>query len=82
MSFFDEIDKLLEFLRTSSKLQQDFEGGFVGCKVKKKSGFSFSGTVVSYFFTLDGKPRFVVESTVTGAEGLLFIFNPEQLERV
>lgn len=48
----------------------------VGDKVKKASGYTFPGTVVSAFTTIAGKERYVVEMD---EHGLLHIFNGEQL---
>lgn len=49
----------------------------VGDKVRKTSGdYKFSGTVVSVFHKKSGADRCVVEND----DGLLFIFNPSQLE--
>jgi hypothetical protein len=52
-----------------------------GDKVRKVKGHQFIGTIVSVFITLEGNLRYVVESTVEGAKGLLFILNHEQLEK-
>lgn len=53
---------------------------YEGNKVRKKTGYKFNGEVVSRFFKLDGTPRYVVECTVPGCEGILHIFNGDQLE--
>lgn len=54
---------------------------YPGDKVEKTSGHEYVGTVVAAFRTMDGKPRYVVESTTSGARGLLFIFRDDQLRR-
>jgi hypothetical protein len=52
----------------------------VGDKVRKSYGYLFSGVIVSVFKTLGEGQRVVVECTVAGANGILHIFNPKQLE--
>jgi len=51
-----------------------------GTKVIKKVGYGFPGVIVSAFETLAGKTRYVVEATGEGYEGMLHIFNGDQLE--
>ncbi len=51
-----------------------------GDRVRKTSGYEFSGVVVSAFATMSGKDRYVVECTVPGAGGMLHIYNASQLE--
>jgi len=48
-------------------------------RVGKVSGYEFPGTVVSVFFTLDGKRRYVVEHAIS--RGMLHIFSGSQLIR-
>lgn len=48
--------------------------------LRKKSGHEFIGICVAEFVTTRGEQRIVVESTVSGALGLLFIFRPDQME--
>lgn len=50
----------------------------LGTEVMKPKGYSFRGIVVAAFTTIAGKERYVVDN----GEGLLHIFNAEQLERV
>lgn len=52
----------------------------VGDQVQKVRGYKFPGEIRSVFGTKSGQPRFVVECTVPGLEGMLHIFNAEQLE--
>lgn len=47
-------------------------------KVRKKTGYEFEGFVVSSFSTIAGKDRVVVDN----GDGLLHIFNEDQLEIV
>jgi hypothetical protein len=47
-------------------------------RVRKTSGYKFEGTIVSRFETLAGKARCVVDN----GDGLLHIFNVDQLEIV
>ena len=54
---------------------------YVGAAVRKKTGYEFPGEVRSVFATRAGKTRYVVECTVPGMEGMLHIFNRDQLER-
>lgn len=49
----------------------------IGDRVKKASGYSYPGVVVSIFETLSGKLRYVVEHEIS--IGMLHIFNEEQL---
>jgi hypothetical protein len=51
-------------------------------KLRKTKGHEFIGTLRTIFTTGDGNTRIVVESTVPGALGLLFIFRPDQMEEV
>jgi len=50
-----------------------------GDRVKKITGYSFSGDIVSAFKNKKGEQRYVVESTMKGSEGWLMIFNEKQL---
>jgi len=52
----------------------------VGDSVRKRQGYKFPGRVVSVFKKLDGQTRVVVECTAAGAEGMLHVFSPENLE--
>lgn len=49
-------------------------------QVKKKSGYSYPGTIVAVFQTLAGDTRYVVEATGADYKGMLHIFNGDQLE--
>jgi uncharacterized protein YaiL (DUF2058 family) len=49
----------------------------IGTKVRKIKGYKFDGTIVANFRTVAGKDRLVVDN----GDGLLHIFNAEQLER-
>lgn len=50
-----------------------------GDRVAKRTGdYRYEGTVVAAFHKLGGPVRYVVEN----ADGMLFIFNGSQLERV
>lgn len=51
-----------------------------GKNVRKIKGHEFTGVCVSEFITTKGEAKAVVECTVPGALGLLFIFRPDQLE--
>lgn len=51
----------------------------VGMLVRKKEGYSYHGKVVSIFKKTDGKIRCVVECDVKGCEGMLHIFNCNQI---
>lgn len=54
----------------------------VGQQVDKAKGYSFPGTIVSIFNTLDGAMRMVVESDAPKGfpfHGILHIFSPENL---
>jgi hypothetical protein len=49
-------------------------------EVEKHTGeYAYPGIIVSIFRTSRGSIRFVVESTSPGTEGMLHIFNAEQL---
>ena len=56
---------------------EHYTGFIIGDRVKKVSGYTYLGTIVSIFTTLDGKQRYVVENTQS--RGMLHIFNKEQL---
>jgi|TARA_R110000822_G_scaffold118946_8_gene251814 hypothetical protein len=49
-------------------------------KVKKTKGYSFNGIIVSVFQKINGDWRYVVECTIPGAEGMLHVFNHDNLE--
>lgn len=50
----------------------------VGDEVQKTGGdYKFYGIVVSAFTKINGRPRYVVENR----DGMLFIFNEQQLEK-
>lgn len=51
----------------------------VGDRVQKAPGYQWPGIVVSVFETLAGRPRVVVECTVTEVAGALHIYSPDQL---
>lgn len=51
----------------------------VGDRVIKISGYGYPGEIVSIFQTKSGKTRYVVEATGEGYEGMLHIFNGDQL---
>ena len=53
---------------------------FVGDRVRKKKGYGFPGVVVAVFMTTRGDVRLVVECTSLGVEGMLHIFNPDQMQ--
>ena len=53
----------------------------IGDQVEKVSGYKWPGTVVATFYTLEMKPRYVVECTVPEVAGALHIYAPEQLRR-
>jgi len=48
--------------------------------VRKTNGYGFPGIVVAAFKNTKGEHRFVVECTALGVEGMLHIFNRNQLE--
>ena len=50
--------------------------------LRKVKGHEFIGVLRAKFFVTGGAERIVVESTVPGALGLLFIFRPDQMEEV
>jgi hypothetical protein len=52
----------------------------VGAKVQKASGYKYPGVVVAVFRTLKRQVRYVVEADGPGYEGMLHIFNNDQLE--
>lgn len=54
----------------------------LGDNVRKKSGYSWPGTIVADFTNLKGQRRLVVECTVPEVAGALHIYNPDQLEVV
>ena len=54
---------------------------FVGDKVRKAKGYKYPGVVVSWFETLAGEIRYVVEATGEEYKGMLHIFNGDQLEK-
>lgn len=49
----------------------------IGDQVEKIVGYYYPGIVVSVFYTMEGKERVVVESTLL--PGMLHIYSPEQL---
>ena len=51
----------------------------LGDDVQKVKGYKYPGTVVAVFKTLRGEKRFVVEATGKEYQGMLHIFNEEQL---
>ncbi len=51
----------------------------LGDKVRKVKGYRFPGVVVAVITTLSNKTRYVVECTTPGCEGMLHIFNRDQL---
>ena len=51
-------------------------------RLRKTKGHEFIGVLRSKFYVTGGAERIVVESTVPGALGLLFIFRPDQMEEV
>lgn len=53
-----------------------------GDTVTKTEGYEFRGIVIAKFYTLAGKKRFAVESTVPGAAGIVHIFNEKQIRHV
>jgi len=53
-----------------------------GLHVEKIIGYQFPGVIRSVFRTGAGRLRCVVECTVPGCEGMLHIFNPDQLRAV
>lgn len=52
----------------------------VGDDVQKVSGYKFYGTIVAVFETILGETRYVVEATGDGYEGMLHIYNGNQLK--
>lgn len=54
----------------------------IGDRVRKLKGYRYPGIIVSVFKNLAGETRFVVESSIPGAEGWLHIFNGDQLEPI
>ena len=55
------------------------EGGIIGQPARKVSGYGFPGEIRSVFTNRAGAVRYVVEATGDGYEGMLHIFNGEQL---
>jgi len=53
-----------------------------GTLVRKIKGHEFEGFYLTEFVTTKGEIKCVVECYAIGARGLLFIFRPEQLEKV
>ena len=51
----------------------------VGDQVVKQTGYSFPGEVRAVVITRAGRTRYVVEATGVGYDGMLHIFNSEQL---
>jgi hypothetical protein len=51
-------------------------------KLRKVKGHEFEGVFLKEFDTLDGNVRIIVESTVVGSRGLLFILRKDQMEEV
>lgn len=54
----------------------------IGDRVEKVSGYKFPGTVVAVFRTLRLEWRYVVEATGEDYQGMLHIFNGDQLELI
>lgn len=55
----------------------------VGDRVYKLRGYTFVGTIVSVFQTLEYQWRIVVQvDATTSCGGLLHIFEPQQFERL
>ena len=52
----------------------------IGNAVNKTSGYKYPGIVVSVFSNTKGEIRYVVECTLEGVQGMLHIFNENQLE--
>lgn len=52
----------------------------VGDQVRKHSGHGFVGQVRCVYTTISGEIKVVVENTSKDAQGLQFIFRPNQLE--
>jgi hypothetical protein len=52
----------------------------IGDKICKPKGYTFNGTVVSVFTTLNGEIRVVAELTTENGLGMLHIFSESQLE--
>jgi hypothetical protein len=50
----------------------------IGDRVTKRSGYRFTGEVISVFHKRSGQVRIVVEN----ADEILHIFNEDQMERV
>ncbi len=53
----------------------------VGDEVSKIKGYAFDGTVVAVFLTLSQYWRVVVEIPTRSGQGILHIFNEDQLEK-
>jgi hypothetical protein len=49
-------------------------------KVQKIKDFKYSGVIVSIFYTLDKKVRYVVEADHEDFKGMLHIFSDSDLE--
>ena len=52
----------------------------VGDLVRKRAGYAYPGIIVSVFTTRAGATRYVVEADHPEFEGMLHIFNGDQLE--
>jgi hypothetical protein len=52
----------------------------VGDRVQKVSGYRYPGIIVSIFITTNKELRYVVEADSTEFQGMLHIFNKDQLE--
>ena len=61
-----------------SPYPRDFQ---IGDRVEKVSGYKWPGVVVAAFYTLEMRPRFVVECDVPEISGALHIYSPDQLRR-
>jgi hypothetical protein len=53
---------------------------FLHQKVQKIKGYKYPGVIVSVFYTLDGKIRYVVEADHPSFRGMLHIFSDADLE--
>ncbi len=54
----------------------------VGDLVRKPRGYGFPGIVVAAFYNTQGEERYVVEARGEGYEGMLHIFNGEQIQKI